>query len=68
MEKDEKDCLEQGKAKAGLQTASLDEKERLLAELQDLLDQLAQGGESLERDPDWSFSNFSFGLGIDPNG
>lgn len=62
MASDEKDGLKQGK------TVSLDEKERLLAELEDFLDQLALGEESVGRDPDWSFSNFSFGLGIDPNG
>ncbi len=66
MAKDEKNCLEQGQANAGLQPVSLDdEKERLLAEARELLDRLAQGGEC---DPDRSFRNFSFGLGIDPNG
>ena len=68
MAEGEKDCLGQGKAKAGVQTISLEEKERLLAELRDLVDQLAQGEGSVRGDSDRSFSNFSFGLGIDPNG
>ena len=68
MVEDEKDCLEQGKAKVGFQTISLEEKDRLLEEMRRILDRLAQGGEAARCDPDWSFSNLSFGLGIDPNG
>ena len=73
MANDPMDCREQGKDKAGLQTVSPEEKERLLAELESLLDKLlpplaGEAEPAVGRDPDWSFSNFSFGLGIDPNG
>ena len=71
MANDPMDCREQGKDKAGLQAVSREEKERLLAELESLLDKLLpplarEGEPAVGRDPDWSFS--SLGLGIDPNG
>jgi hypothetical protein len=68
MAEDEKDGLEQGKKKAGPPALSLEEKERLLEELQKIFDRLAQGGGAASCDPDGALSHFSFGLGIDPNG
>ncbi len=75
MAEDEKDGLEQGARNSyghevirRPQALSLEEKERLLDEMQKTLDRWAQGGGAAKCDPDSSFSNFSFGLGIDPNG
>ena len=67
MVENEKDGLEEGKNKAGLPALSLEEKERVLGEMQKILDQFAQGGGDARCDPDGR-SYFSFGLGIDPNG
>lgn len=68
MAEDEKDGLEQGKNKAGLPALSPAERDRLLGEMQKILDRLTQGGGDARCDPDGSLSYFSFGLGIDPNG
>lgn len=67
MVEDGKDGLEEGKNKAGRQALSLEEKERILGEMQKILDRFAQGGGVARCDPDGR-SYFSFGLGIDPNG
>ena len=68
MVEDGKDGLEEGKKKAGLPALSLEEKERILGEMQKILDRFAlQGGGDARCDPDGR-SYFSFGLGIDPNG